>query len=185
LHGGVRFSVGPLAYAARNVIAVLPGGDPRLSGEFVSISAHHDHVGYTGRPVDHDSTYAFNRVVRPMGADSPMRVPLPAEATRVRAIRDSLARLRPSRPDSVFNGADDDGSGTVGLVEIARVLAAGPRPRRSILFVSHAAEERGLLGSAWYTDHATVPVDSLAGEVDKDMIGRGNVVDLPKGGPGY
>ncbi len=184
LTGGVRYARAPLAFAARNVIAVLPGSDPTMRHSYVAISAHHDHVGFTGRPVDHDSTFAYNRVVRPMGADSPMRPATPAEAARIAAIRDSLRGLRPSRPDSVFNGADDDGSGTVGLVAIARALS-GARPRRSILLVSHAAEERGLLGSAWFTDHPTVPQDSLVAEIDMDMIGRGGATDLPKGGPAY
>ncbi len=187
LAGGLRFARAPLAYPARNVIAVLPGGDPALRGEYVAISAHHDHVGFASRPVDHDSTYAYNRVVRPMGADSPMRLATPVEAARIAAIRDSLRRARPSRPDSVFNGADDDGSGTVALIAIAQTLSAGggARPRRSILFVSHAAEERGLLGSAWFTDHPTVARDSIVAEMDMDMIGRGDATDLPKGGPGY
>ena len=116
-----------------------------------------------------------------------MRLATPVEAARIAAIRDSLRRARPSRPDSVFNGADDDGSGTVALIAIAQTLSAGggARPRRSILFVSHAAEERGLLGSAWFTDHPTVARDSIVAEMDMDMIGRGDATDLPKGGPGY
>ncbi|HMJ57497.1 MAG TPA: M28 family peptidase [Gemmatimonadales bacterium] len=187
LAGTVRLLRTPLAYPARNVVAILPGSDPALKGQYVSMSAHHDHVGYTGRAVDHDSTFAFNRVVRPLGADSPMRPATVEEGTRVTALRDSLRASRGGspRPDSVFNGADDDGSGTVAILEVARTLAAGPAPRRSVLFVSHAAEERGLLGSAWYSDHPTVPRDSIVGEVDLDMVGRGNKADLPQGGPGY
>ncbi len=185
LHGEIRYRRTPLAYPARNVVAVLPGRDSILSRQYVSLSAHHDHVGFTGRPVDHDSTYAFNRVVRPMGADSPLRPATPAESIRIKAIRDSLHVSHKPRPDSVFNGADDDGSGTVALIEIARTLSRGSGLRRSLLFVSHAAEERGLLGSAWYTDHPTVARDSIVGEVDMDMIGRGNATDLPKGGVGY
>jgi len=187
LAGGVRALRMPLPYPARNVVAILPGSDPALKGQYVSMSAHHDHVGYTGRAVDHDSTFAFNRVVRPMGADSPMRPATPEETARVTAVRDSLRASRGGspRPDSVFNGADDDGSGTVAILEVARTLAAGPAPRRSVLFVSHAAEERGLLGSSWFSDHPTVPRDSIVGEVDLDMVGRGNAADLPKGGPGY
>jgi hypothetical protein len=187
LTGGVRALRTPLQYPARNIVAILPGSDAKLKGQYVSISAHHDHVGYTGRAVDHDSTFAFNRVVRPLGADSPMRPATPEEAARVTALRDSLRASRGGspRPDSVFNGADDDGSGTVAILEVARTLAAGAAPRRSVLFVSHAAEERGLLGSAWFSDHPTVPRDSIVGEVDLDMVGRGNASDLPKGGPGY
>ena len=183
--GALRWLREPLEHPARNIIAILPGSDPALKGEYVSMSAHHDHVGFAGQPVDHDSVYAYNRVVRPMGADSPQRPATPAEASRVQAIRDSLKKVAGDRPDSIFNGADDDGTGTVGLMAVARSLASAPHPRRSILIVSHAAEERGLLGSAWFTDHPTVPRDSIVGEIDMDMVGRGNAADLPKGGPGY
>ena len=65
---------------AENVVGILRGSDPTLRGTYVAISGHNDHVGYTRRPVDHDSTRAFNRVVRPMGADSPMRTPTPADS---------------------------------------------------------------------------------------------------------
>lgn len=182
--GRVRLRFQPFALPARNVVAVLPGSDPALRGEFVSVTAHNDHVG-VGPVVDHDSLRAFNRVVRPMGADSPIRDATPEEARQIQALRDSLRRVHPPRADSVLNGADDDGSGTVALLEIARALVAGPRPRRSILFVSHTAEELGLLGSAWFTDHPTVPRSQIVAELDMDMIGRGNVADLPDGGPGY
>ncbi len=185
LSGGVRFRRDPLPFAARNVVAMLPGSDAGLRGTYVSVTAHNDHVGYTFAPVDHDSVYAHNRVVRPMGADSPDRTPTPEERVRIAAMLDSLRALRPDRPDSVFNGADDDGTGTVALIEVARALSAGPRPRRSMLFISHAAEERGLLGSQWFTDHATVPIDSIIGEADMDMVGRGNASDLPEGSPAY
>jgi len=185
LSGEIRNLRTPLVYASRNVVAVLPGRDAVLRREYVSLSAHHDHVGFIGRPIDHDSTYAFNRVVRPMGADSPVRAATAAESVRVQSMRDSLRAAHRPRPDSVFNGADDDGSGTVALLEIARTLSRVGGARRSVLFVSHAAEERGLLGSAWYTDHPTVTRDSIVGEVDMDMIGRGNATDLPKGGTSY
>ena len=175
----------PLAFPARNVIGILRGRDPALRDTYVSVSAHNDHVGLARPTLDPDSVRAFNRVVRPMGADSPQRPATAAEATRVAALRDSLRAAHAARRDSVYNGADDDGSGTVALVELARVLSSGPRPRRSVLFVSHAAEERGLLGSRWFTDHATVPVDSIVAELDMDMVGRGDAADLPAGGPGY
>ena len=185
VRGSLTFKRVPLEYPARNVIAVLPGSDPVLRNTYVSVSAHHDHIGFAPPAVDHDSTRAFNRVVRPMGADSPPREVGSEEAARIAALRDSLRAAHPARPDSIYNGADDDGSGTVALVELARVLASGPRPARSILFVSHAAEERGLLGSRWFTDHPTVPRDSIVAELDMDMVGRGGATDLPHGGPGY
>lgn len=174
----------PVPFPARNVVAILRGGDPGLRNEYVTLSAHNDHVGFDHSPVDHDSLRAFNRVVRPMGADSPNREPTSEEWTRIRAILDSLRRLHPPRQDSIRNGADDDGSGTVSILEIAERMASGPKPRRSILFVSHTGEEAGLLGSRWYTDHSTVPIDSIVADIDQDMVGRGLPTDYPRGGKG-
>ena len=169
----VASSARDLPFAARNVIGIVRGTDAALNRTYVSLSAHNDHEGFTRSPVDHDSLRAYNRVVRPGGADSPNRPATAEEWARIRTILDSLRRVRPPRPDSIYNGADDDGSGTVGLVEVAERLAAGPRPRRSILLISHAAEEMGLVGSRWFTDHPTVPIDSIIGEIDMDMVGRG------------
>ena len=186
LHGGMRVGLFPLKFAARNVVGVLEGSDPAVHGQFISLTAHNDHVGFDSAPVDHDSLRVFNTVVRPMGADSPNRAPTADEQTRISARLDSLRKIRRrARPDSIRNGADDDGSGTVALLEIAELLGSGKHPRRSILFVSHTAEEFGLLGSQWYTDHPTVNRDSIIGEIDMDMIGRGSVSDLPAAGPTY
>src|SRR6185436_10387123 len=105
------------------------------------------------------------------------------EATKIRSILDSLRRLRPARLDSISNGADDDGSGTIALVELAEAFArTDVKPRRSILFVSHTAEEKGLIGSKWFTEHPTVPRDSIVAEIDVDMIGRGAARDITGGG---
>jgi Peptidase family M28 len=183
--GDLRLGVYPMKYPVRNVVAIRRGTDPARQNTYVAVTAHSDHVGFDHTPVDHDSLRAFDRVVRPMGADSPQREPTAAEAKEIRRILDSLRAIRPPRPDSIRNGADDDGSGTVGLLEIAEWFAKGPATKRSILFVSHAAEEMGLLGSAWYTDHSTVPVDSIVADIDMDMIGRGDASDLPGGGPAY
>ena len=171
---------------ARNVVAIVRGTDPALRGEYVSITAHNDHVGFSNRPVDHDSLRAFNTVIRPMGADSRPHAPSADEAARIRAILDSLRKVHTPRLDSVYNGADDDGSGTIALIEIAQAFSRGHvKPRRSILFVSHTAEEKGLVGSEWYTDHPTVPIDSIVAEIDVDMIGRGAATDIKGGGPTY
>jgi len=187
ISGQFDFTRQPVQWTARNVVGILRGRDPTLRGEYLSLSAHHDHVGFDRSPVDHDSLRAFNRVVRPMGADSPMRPATDAEQAQIRTILDSLRALRGPRPDSIRNGADDDGSGTVAILEIAEAFArakGNDRPRRSILFVSHTGEEAGLLGSRWYSDHATVPIDSIVGEIDQDMIGRGTASDFPRGGTG-
>ena len=81
--------------------------------------------------------------------------------------------------DRINNGADDDGSGTVALMAIARAFALGPRPKRSILFVWHAGEESGLLGSRYNADYPVVPLESMIAVVNIDMIGR-NRDDDPK-----
>lgn len=171
---------------ARNVIAIVPGSDPALRGQYVSVTAHNDHIGYTHRPVDHDSLIAFNTIIQPLGADSRPHTPSADEVALIRRMLDSLRAIRPARPDSIRNGADDDGSGTIALIEMAEAfMRGGQRPRRSILFVSHTAEENGLVGSAYFTDHPTVPIDSIVGEIDVDMIGRGGAGDRPGGGPTY
>jgi Zn-dependent M28 family amino/carboxypeptidase len=88
-------------------------------------------------------------------------------------ILDSLRRLSPPRLDSINNGADDDGSGSVAALEIAQSLASGVPPRRSILFVWHTGEEGGLLGSSWFVDNPTVSRDSIVAQLNMDMVGRG------------
>jgi glyoxylase-like metal-dependent hydrolase (beta-lactamase superfamily II) len=175
----------PVPHPARNVIAVLRGSDPKLRGQYVSLSAHNDHVGFDHLPVDHDSIRAFNRVIRRMGADSPMRTPSAAEWTKIGTILDSLRKVNTPRLDSIRNGADDDGSGMVGLLEIAEAMSSAKvRPKRSILFVNHTAEEAGLLGSRYFTDHPTVSLDSIIAEIDQDMTGRGLPDDFPLQGIG-
>ena len=87
--------------------------------------------------------------------------------------------------DTVFNGADDDGSGSVALLSVARAFARAPsKPRRSLLFVWHTAEEQGLLGSEWFTSHPTVPIDSIVAQVNADMIGRNGRDSIHVVGPG-
>ncbi len=163
----------PVAAPARNVVAILRGSDPSLSGQFVAVGAHNDHIAIESRAVDHDSLRAFNKVMRPEGRQTPLRAPTPDEWARIRAILDSLRRQAPPRRDSINNGADDDGSGTVAALEIAQSLASAARPRRSILFVWHTAEEAGLLGSSWFVDNPTVSRDSIVVQLNMDMVGRG------------
>ncbi|MBC8028668.1 MAG: M28 family peptidase [Pyrinomonadaceae bacterium] len=75
--------------------------------------------------------------------------------------------------DSVYNGADDDGSGTTALLGIAEALGrAAARPKRSALFVWHAGEEKGLWGSRYFTAYPTVPLENIVAQINIDMIGR-------------
>jgi hypothetical protein len=83
--------------------------------------------------------------------------------------------------DVIYNGADDDGSGTTALLAIAEAAAhLKPRPKRSLLFVWHAGEEHGLWGSAYYTQHPTVPLDHIVAQLNIDMIGRSRAADDKK-----
>ncbi|HEX4998461.1 MAG TPA: M28 family peptidase [Terriglobia bacterium] len=75
-------------------------------------------------------------------------------------------------PDRIFNGADDDGTGVAALIGLARAFATGPRPRRSLLFVWHAGEEKGLYGSKYFVDYPVVPLDQIVAQLNIDMIGR-------------
>ncbi|MEO8333773.1 MAG: M28 family peptidase [bacterium] len=86
---------------------------------------------------------------------------------------DHIGVVSPVNGDSIANGADDDGSGSMSLLAIARMLQQSPeRPKRSSLFVWHIGEEKGLLGSSWFVDHPTVPIDSIVAQLNADMIGR-------------
>ena len=182
--GRIEFTTTPTAAPARNVVAILPGSDPRLRGEYVALGAHNDHLGVAPEAVDHDSLRLFDAVARPEGENGPPKPVSPAQQAAMQRQLDSLRRVRPPRPDSVFNGADDDGSGSVTVLEIAEALARGPeKPKRSVLFVWHTAEEKGLYGSQWFTDHPTVPRDSIVAQLNLDMVGRGSASDLEGGGP--
>ncbi|MDQ3812221.1 MAG: M28 family peptidase [Chloroflexota bacterium] len=111
-----------------NVVAVLPGSDPKLRDSYVVFSAHMDHVG-VGQP---DAT-----------------------------------------GDSIYNGADDDASGTSALIELAQAYAALPRrPARSLIFLAVSGEEKGLLGSRYFTDNPTIPLGRIVADINVDMIGR-------------
>ena len=75
--------------------------------------------------------------------------------------------------DSICNGADDDGSGTVAIVELAEAFSRpGARPRRSVIFLAVSGEERGLWGSAHFANHPPVPVERIVANLNADMIGR-------------
>jgi hypothetical protein len=99
------------------------------------------------------------------------------EVLVISAHYDHLGDLPEStKGDRVYNGADDDGSGTTGIMEIARAFSKakkdGHGPRRSILFLGNVGEEEGLLGSGYYTDHPVIPLSSTIADLNIDMIGR-------------
>lgn len=106
-----------------NVVAILEGSDPELSKEYVSYSAHHDHIGFA----------------------------------------------KTVEKDKINNGALDNASGTSVLLETARLLSQAKKPKRSILFVAVTGEEKGLLGSDYYAQNPTVPIESIVANVNLDM----------------
>jgi hypothetical protein len=125
--GNLTPNTGMEASEPPNVVAVIRGSDPELSGEYVVLSAHLDHVGFG-----------------------------PAIAG-----------------DSIYNGADDNASGTSALLEVAQAFASlTERPRRSIIFLHVSGEEHGLLGSRYYSDNPTVPIEDIIADINVDMIGR-------------
>jgi hypothetical protein len=132
---------------SRNVVGVIEGSDPKLKHSYVALGAHYDHVGYADGELE-----AAGSAPRRQGA--PGRMTAGAE------------------DDRIWNGADDDGSGTVALMALARAFARGARPRRSLLFVWHTGEERGLYGSRYFADHPTVALDGIVAQLNVDMIGR-------------
>ena len=86
---------------------------------------------------------------------------------------DHVGNCPPVGNDTICNGADDDGSGTTALLGMAEALAKAPtRPRRSILFVWHCGEEKGLWGSRYFVEHPTVPLNQIVAQINIDMIGR-------------
>ncbi len=190
-HATFRAVVAP----GRNVVAVLEGADPLLKGQYVAIGAHNDHIGFNHTPAEHDSVKALMRIAAPQGADDPPPSATAAADPAVRRAIDALRQRTAARMDSIYNGADDDGSGTVGVLEIAEAFAhAKVRPKRSVLFVFHVGEEEGMLGSGYFADHPTVPRDSIVAQLNIDMIGRGGADDITgtdlqgkllHGGPGY
>jgi hypothetical protein len=148
----ITFNVDPEYQIVRtqlthNIVGIVEGSDPQLKHTFVAFGAHYDHVGYAEGEVTRSDA-------GPRRAGAPGRVTAGAE------------------DDRIWNGADDDGSGTVAILALAKAFADGPKPKRSLIFVWHAGEERGLWGSRYFADYPPVPMDAVVAQLNIDMIGR-------------
>jgi hypothetical protein len=134
----------------RNVIGVVEGTDPKLKDTYVTFGAHYDHQGY-------------------------------AEGEIVQGARQgAVGRVKQGAlEDRIWNGADDDGSGTATLLGIAKAFATGPKPKRSLMFLWFAGEERGLWGSRFHADYPTAPLEKIVANLNMDMVGR-NRDDKPE-----
>jgi hypothetical protein len=98
---------------------------------------------------------------------------------------DGFGALEPAAPGRIFHGADDNASGTAGVIELAEHFAmTKPRPRRSLLFIAFTAEELGLVGSRHYVDHPLLPLEKTVAMLNFDMIGRSRKGFLFIGGTG-
>ena len=98
---------------------------------------------------------------------------LKAEYVALGAHYDHVGICPPVGDDTICNGADDDGSGTTALLGMAEALAKAPvRPKRSVLFVWHCGEEKGLWGSRYFTEFPKVPLNQIVAQLNIDMIGR-------------
>ena len=80
--------------------------------------------------------------------------------------------ITPGLPDSINNGADDDASGTTGVIELAEAFSRGGAPKRSIIFLTVSGEEKGLWGSRYFSEHPPVPLGQVVADLNIDMIGR-------------
>jgi hypothetical protein len=107
------------------------------------------------------------------GSDPKLKHEMVALGAHYDHVGNTAPRCRPIGDDKICNGADDDGSGTVAVLSIAEALAKAPmRPKRSILLVWHAAEERGLWGAEYFNKFPTVDVKQVTAQLNIDMIGR-------------
>jgi hypothetical protein len=111
-----------------NVVAMIPGSDPALRAEAVTLGAHLDGA-----------------------VDAP---------------------LRPGASDSTFNAADDNASGSAGILAVAAAMMRAPRPKRSVVFLWDSGEEVGLWGSKYFAAHPPVPLANVTAYFNVDMIGR-------------
>ncbi|MGH7504975.1 MAG: M28 family metallopeptidase, partial [Longimicrobiales bacterium] len=128
----------------------------------------------TLRPDDADTVPAERRVddANVIGLIPGSDATLRDEAIVVGAHYDHVGVGAPVNGDSIRNGADDDASGVVAVLEIARSLRQGPAPQRTIVFVAFTGEEMGGLGNRHYLAHPVVPLDRTVAELQIEMIGR-------------
>jgi hypothetical protein len=161
--------------SVKHAAALLPAGWPRNDRARVL-----DGRSFRGK-VDlvQDVVSTYNVVAVIPGSDSALAHTYVAFGAHL----DHIGIQPAEHGDSIANGADDDGSGSMALIEMAKRAQREPRPKRSLLFVWHTGEELGLFGSEWFTSHPTVPLDSIVAQLNADMIGRNDPDSLYLIGP--
>ena len=163
----------------RNVVGMVEGSDPALKKTYVLFGAHLDHIGYSQSGGGGQSTPSACRA---------RSGPSQASVTQTGKTLQNQGRGRgagaPAAPkpfderDIISNGADDDGSGSVAQLAIAKAFATGPKPKRSVVFVWHTGEESGLYGSRANADYPVVPLETVQAQLNMDMVGRDDCDNL-------
>jgi len=149
-----------------------PGGDTDATGarsyvQTVNLATQKFSEPPTLTTETSQSSSTWNAVGFIKGSD-----PRVNEAIMLSAHLDHLGVNDAAVGDKIFNGADDDASGCVAVLELARALAAGRKPRRTVYFVCFGSEERGGYGARYFVDHSPVPLNHIVADVTFEMLGR-------------
>ncbi len=150
-------------------LGLSPGGDDNTFVQKIALTAAQQSAAHQrmARSEDTPRTETWNAVALLRGAD-------PAgESILLSAHLDHLG-VGPANAagDTIYNGADDDASGTTAVLALAHALAAGPRPRRTIVFALFGSEELGGFGNAGFLQRPPVPLASIVANLEFEMIGR-------------
>jgi hypothetical protein len=159
-----------MSFGKVNVAVVTGAAQQRLAqlteGASVTLTVH----------AKNEPRFTYNAVGVLQGKDAGAN----AKVILLTAHLDHLGIGRPLNGDSLYNGANDDASGTTAVMELARALAAGPQPQRTIYFVCYGSEELGGLGSTYFREHSPIPIDRIAANLEFEMIGYQDP-KMPKG----
>jgi aminopeptidase YwaD len=166
-------------WLSTQIVGTAPGAPPgptmltldAASHDAISAMADGTSLRLDSELVADDRTRTWNVVGRLPGTDPSAS----AEVVILSAHLDHLG-MRPARgadvSDTIYNGADDDASGVVAVLELARVLNAGPKPRRPVVFALFGSEEAGGFGARYFVDRPVVPLSDIVADLQVEMIGR-------------
>ena len=165
-----QMSLGVADEVPAPVVLVSRQGLPAALGDAVASGGEAEGYGAVLRTSSRvRQTFAQNTIGWLEGSDPDLR----DEYVVITAHMDHVGVGRPVGGDSIFNGADDDGSGTAAVIELAQAFASmETAPRRSLVFMLVSGEAKGLLGSEWYSEHPVFPLDATVSNLNIDMIGR-------------
>jgi hypothetical protein len=162
---GSRLPAFTATNAKPGVIAVVS----KAAADEIANAADGTAVEFGGQLAPPNDQFTWNAIGKITGTDAKLN----AEVVVLSSHLDHLG-VRENTPgdDKIFNGADDDASGTIAVIELARVLAAGPKPKRTVYFVAYGSEEAGGFGSRHFVDNLPFAKDKLVANLQFEMIGR-------------